>query len=137
MNNDLISRKALLSNLNELFMAALRKEGVSVESVYELDHLAMLVKEAPAVTATPQWISVEDELPEDDIDVLVYGIGRGNSTETVIAMTSYTHNMYAYGIEGWRSPWEYFHRNYNITHWMLLPEPPHVYSEVNIDERKS
>ena len=70
----------------------------------------------------PKWISVEERLPEDDIDVLVYAIG--NNEESVIAMTSYTHNMHGYNIEGWRSPWQYFFHEYKITHWMPLPEPP-------------
>lgn len=49
--NDLISRSALLEALDKLYMAALRKTGSSVETIYELDHLAMLVKDAPAVDA--------------------------------------------------------------------------------------
>lgn len=145
MNNDLISRAALLSDLNELYMAALRKDGVSVESIYELDHLSMLVNDAPAVDAAPmdfherclqfeiqkrfaaekaapKWISVEDRLPEDCMNVLVYAIG--NNENDVVAMTSYTHNMYGYNIEGWCSPWQYFFYEYKITHWMPLPEPP-------------
>ena len=69
-----------------------------------------------------QWISVKDRLPEDDVNVLVYAIG--NNEESVIAMTSYTHNMHAYGIEGWRSPWQYFFHEYKITHWMPTPEAP-------------
>ena len=51
MNNDLISRSALLEALNKLYMAALRKTAHSVETIYELDHLSMLVKDAPAVDA--------------------------------------------------------------------------------------
>lgn len=66
MNNDLISRAALLSDLNELYMAALRKDVVSVESIYELDHLSMLVKDAPAVDAEPvrhgRWIPMYEEI---------------------------------------------------------------------------
>ena len=52
-NADLISRSALLKALDKLYMAALRKTAHSVETIYELDHLAMLVKEAPAVDAEP------------------------------------------------------------------------------------
>ena len=53
MQNDLISRSALLEALDKLYMAALRKTGNSVETIYELDHLAMLVRDAPAVDAEP------------------------------------------------------------------------------------
>lgn len=70
----------------------------------------------------PKWISVEERLPEDNLNVLVYAIG--NNENSVIAMTGYTHNMYGYNIEGWRSPWQYFFYEYKITHWMPLPEPP-------------
>lgn len=70
----------------------------------------------------PHWVSVEDKLPEDDVNVLVYAIG--NNEDDVIAMTSYTHNMHCYGIEGWRSPWQYFFAEHKITHWMPLPETP-------------
>lgn len=70
----------------------------------------------------PKWISVEERLPEDNANVLVYAIG--NNEHSVIAMTSYTHNMYGFNIEGWRAPWQYFFYEYKITHWMQLPEPP-------------
>lgn len=70
----------------------------------------------------PKWISVEERLPEDNLNVLVYAIG--NNENSVIAMTSYTHNMYGYNIEGWRSPWQYFFYEYKITHWMPLPPAP-------------
>lgn len=69
-----------------------------------------------------EWISVEDGLPEDNVEVLVYAIG--NNADSVIAMTSYTHNMHGYHIEGWRTPWQYFFYEHKITHWMLPPEPP-------------
>ena len=81
-----------------------------------------LTDETQLEAATPQWISVEERLPDDDVNVLVYAIG--NNENDVIAMTSYTHNMLCYGIEGWRSPWQYFFAEYKITHWMPLPEPP-------------
>lgn len=70
----------------------------------------------------PKWISVEERLPENNANVLVYAIG--NNEHSVIAMTSYTHNMYGFNIEGWRAPWQYFFHEYKITHWMPLPELP-------------
>lgn len=73
-------------------------------------------------TAKPKWVSVEERLPADDENVLVYAIG--NNEDSVVAMTGYTHNMYGYNIEGWRAPWQYFFYEYKITHWMPLPEPP-------------
>lgn len=75
-----------------------------------------------AVDAMPRWISVEERLPENDANVLVYAIG--NNENSCIAMTSYTHNLHGFHIEGWRSPWQYFFHEYKITHWMSLPESP-------------
>ena len=70
----------------------------------------------------PKWISVDERLPEDDSAVLVYAVG--NNENSCVAMTSYTHHMHGYNIEGWRSPWQYFFYERKITHWMPLPEPP-------------
>jgi len=70
----------------------------------------------------PKWISVDDRLPDDDVNVLVFA--PATIGDDAIAMTSYTHNMHGYNIEGWRSPWQYFFYDHTITHWMPLPEPP-------------
>lgn len=100
--------------------------GIDAEKV-ESDCVDALLKDALAYiqqleAAQPKWISVKDRLPEDNLNVLVYAIG--NNKNSVIAMTGYTHNMYGYNIEGWRSPWQYFFYEYKITHWMPLPEAP-------------
>lgn len=70
----------------------------------------------------PKWISVKDRLPEDDVDVIVYAISN-NGGHTIV-VTFHTHTLYGFNIEGWASPWQYFTRNYTITHWMPMPEPP-------------
>lgn len=70
----------------------------------------------------PKWISVEERMPEDGVNVLVYAIGCNEPS--VIAMSNHIHSMYGYNIEGWRAPWQYFFHEYKITHWMPLPEPP-------------
>ena len=72
----------------------------------------------------PRWIRVEERLPEDDVNVLIYAVSNGDDVDSCIAMTSYTHRMHGFNIEGWRSPWQYFFFDYMITHWMPLPEPP-------------
>lgn len=80
------------------------------------------IVEADTIVRIPKWVSVEDKLPEDDVDVLVYALD--NNKSSVIAMTSYTRHMHGYNIEGWCSPWQYFFCNYKITHWMPTPEGP-------------
>lgn len=72
-----------------------------------------------------RWVSVNDRYPEDNVNVIVFARGIGdNVNNTAMAITSYTHNMYGYNIEGWCNPWQYFHYGYKITHWMPLPMPP-------------
>ena len=97
------------------------------ESPGTADCVGKLLTDALAYTQqleaqVPKWISVEERLPEDDVDVLVYAVG--NNEISCVAMTSYTHHMHGYNIEGWRSPWQYFFYERKITHWMPLPEPP-------------
>lgn len=70
----------------------------------------------------PKWISVKERLPEDDVNVIVYAVS--NNGGYTIVVTFHTHTLYGLNIEGWASPWQYFTRNYTITHWMPLPEPP-------------
>lgn len=103
------------------WFVAFRNNGKGEEKcVLELLDAADTIEALEA--AHPKWISVKDRLPEDNLNVLVYAIG--DNENSVIAMTGYTHKMYGYNIEGWRSPWQYFFYEYKITHWMPLPEPP-------------
>lgn len=72
----------------------------------------------------PEWISVEERLPEFNQNVLVYGVGLpkyGFEGQTAIAITSYTNHKYGFDIVGWNEPWQYFSADYKITHWMPLP----------------
>ena len=76
-----------------------------------------------------EWISVNDRLPELNQDVLVYAVGKidGFIGEHVVEKCKrFTQHMLpsSPGREIWSSPYQYFHTDYEITHWMPLPEPP-------------
>lgn len=72
------------------------------------------------------WISVDDKLPEDDVDVLITYADIDDENYTDICITTYG---YAYlggnklDFKGWRSPFEYFKTNYKVIAWRPLPEP--------------
>ena len=67
-----------------------------------------------AVDKMPKWISVEDDIPTDDRDVLAWVYNEGI---TIAWFDGYTGEWQVYG--------SYYG---DVTHWMPLPEPP---KEVN------
>ena len=71
-----------------------------------------------AQNAQPQWVRVEDELPDDTRDVLAvrrYGNDL-EKQEVIVAHLSVIMDMKR-GYDKWWSAT-------NITHWMPFPEPP-------------
>lgn len=66
----------------------------------------------------PHWISVEDELPPREKDVLIWSSGWNK------AMIGYYKNW------NWQRKTNVFHSYvdngtwFNITHWMPIPQPP-------------
>lgn len=85
------------------------------------DAMAVLDLVPPAnVRPVPEWISVEERLPEDSVFVLVV------NDDGQMMIARYNHGV---------PRWEYKYTNYDwdvwdddlqgpITHWMPLPEPP-------------
>ena len=76
-----------------------------------------------------EWISVKNRLPDIDKEVLVYAVGKidGFIGEHVYALCKRVviHIFPSSpGYATWSTPWQYFHYDYEITHWKLLPEPP-------------
>lgn len=76
-----------------------------------------------------EWISVEERLPEKDVNVLVFaeGYADGFIGDTVTAISKrYIFRLFPWcdGELKWMAPWQYFHSDYKITHWMPLPKPP-------------
>lgn len=70
-----------------------------------------------------RWRSVKDELPQPGEVVLAFAEAK---FESLIGGT-YTlcHQLEHYdGKRSWAEPWQYPRTDFEITHWMPLPEPP-------------
>lgn len=96
---------------------------------FSFDWIARYIEARPtAVTERKQeWISVQDRLPEVGEEVLVFAVGKSGDFSNVITITDrmiFRLFPSSEGVETWSSPWQYFMTNYEITHWMPLPEPP-------------
>lgn len=75
---------------------------------------------APAPTLTPpnEWVSVDENLPDFDVPVLVY-VKDIFDNKGIINITKYTitYNL----TNNWLG---YENSSFKITHWMPLPAPP-------------
>ena len=65
----------------------------------------------------PQWISVDDRLPEPKHEFARnwYLVALSNGVVKELAYEFHNHSVFGYG---WRET------AYPVTHWMPLPEPP-------------
>ena len=75
------------------------------------------------------WISVADELPSTEDDVLITYRDINNYDSRGIAISSYGEKYfggYSLGYKYWQPPFEYFNQNYEVVAWKPLPE---VYEE--------
>jgi hypothetical protein len=96
---------------------ALGYDFIGVLAGYSPGELVALKEEATAelvtdfYAANPRWISVEDRLPEDKVDVLVFGGGNINMC----------WHMEHKGASVWQGDGD---DPYIVTHWMPLPAPP-------------
>ena len=76
------------------------------------NHIRDLTKKVKQLeVAQPRWINVEERLPYDCIDVLVFT--RSGYTSSISIANALKGRWFSRGI-----PFE------NVTHWMLLPESP-------------
>lgn len=90
-----------------------------------MDEILKRIDDAPTIQPEDMWVSVADELPPFDTDVLILGTGKDDAGDYVVAISSYVSSLYGFsGHAGWRLPWQSFSYNYQITHWMPLPQGP-------------
>lgn len=90
-----------------------------------MDEILKRIDDAPTIQLKDMWVSVVDELPPFDTDVLILGMGKDDAEDYVVAISSYASSLYGFSSHaGWRLPWQYFSYNYKITHWMPLPQGP-------------
>ena len=112
---DLISREALLENYG---LKNAVKYGNKTEeqqhnsySTLMLYEVADMIWDAPAVDAA-QWVSVEEMLPEEVENVLVFS----RHGDVTWIQTAYRIKKHWWQMGGPISSY--------VTHWMPLPEPP-------------
>ena len=82
----------------------------------DLKYVLDLIEKAPTLTPPNEWVSVEDELPENNTQVLMWS-ARWKIAE---AGSYYNQHFWVYSEigDGYIAD--------NITHWMPLPNPPEV-----------
>ena len=100
-----------LSVLINCYNARLKKQ-ISATDLDEPEYMDMqtcheLQVIAKEMESLPQWISVEDRLPEENGKYLIHTASR----------QTYTRQYYTHHINR-------FFGNVNATHWMPLPAPP-------------
>lgn len=123
----------------------LEEEVLAMKPIRDVDHGEWIPVNADALRelvakykqlcdAVPKWISVEERTPPEDTEVLVYATEKIEGFGSVIAICEYGETTSVFGNKtgryDWSTPWEYFHVDYKITHWMPLPEPPEEDIEV-------
>lgn len=78
--------------------------------------------------AAPKWISVDEQLPEPNKDVLLIAHGWKSRTIYIGRLRRIEASMGFFGIESKASDWTIWGWSYLVTptvlYWMPLPEPP-------------
>ena len=109
-----MTREEAIKRLEWLEMVAEHVDSVTIGSKCTEDWEAYNMAIA-ALREQPQWISVEDRLPEAFVSVLVY-MPEERPLPTV-------HEGYVTNNGKWYA--HFFEREpFEVTHWMPLPEPP-------------
>lgn len=88
-----------------------------------------LMEDALALLKKHIWIPVSERLPDVGQRVLVYAVGKidgfiGDHVTEICERFIQRIFPSSPGHEIWSSPYQFFHTDYEITHWMPLPEMP-------------
>ena len=68
-----------------------------------------------------EWISVCDEMPKNDLVLVCNDLG-----DIEVGSFEVSPEISCWRIGNDCVGWDYdFNRDYTVTHWMPLPEPPH------------
>lgn len=110
--------KALLLYIGKDGIAREYKEPfATIECPREEDY--NYIKAAVEFYGKHKWYKVEERLPDDDGFVLVIVNGKHRNVEFDNAIMMAALDGDQWYVEGWPD-WE----NPNVTHWMMLPDPP-------------
>ena len=82
----------------------------------DMDKVRKAVQNMPTLTPPNEWVSVEDRLPENEQEVLVYWRNTSQKAEH-FEITHYTGNHW-FLLDNTNRPW------IEVIAWMPMPEPP-------------
>ncbi len=96
------------------------------------------IEDGEVLNTTPTWISIEDELPEPGVTVLVTGKGFFNGYEASVQRWERAIDPLRKEDEPhWFATREMEpYEGFNITHWMPLPKAPKEVKTIKIETSK-
>ena len=110
MNNDLISRQAIIKDIQDLLKSPYGKDD-NIGRVFKRDIaetiIDLCVKNQPTVN---QWIDVKDRMPEEDKEVLI-------CSQWGTIDVGWHYDTY------WATEHNTYEEDGDIVAWMPLPEP--------------